>query len=732
MVVGPALEIAKTSEPETVRSITSLDADAAARRPPRPRSPTAGSPGEPVTIAGATPAAYNGTLTRSRSRAPTTFTYAVPSTTASPATGTITATGPTVRAHPERGADLPRPGAQHRRRRGVQRAHRRRDPREHDLRGGLDGLQPELGRLHAADRRGRTWTRGRVPAAVAVTGDHPGRRDGHRHHGGGPRVLERPARRGRRRRDRRRTTARFVITVTGANTFTYAMPRPRTTTGRGPRHHRHPARASCCRPSGPGEDIDFRFQVRVNAGTAGPLRQQPGHRQLDGAAARATRTSSRSRSSARSPSPGTSSSTSTATADAGRRRARHRERQRAWSPTRTATSRSSRPTRPATGRRSSPPGTTTRERRRDGPGLPASGHARRRPDGRHATPCGPLHLDRRLPAAGPRRHQAVERRRDRLPGPARRLHRHRHQHHGRRPDGRQPRRPPAAGHDVRARHGRRRVGHHRGDPGDGVPRSPADVRRGGAFAGTGCTREPDQRPGAELLRDRAGIGERRRRPHPERRLRRPRRTTFARPATSRAAAWPPNQVTTDARQRRQRLGGRRSPWSSASPPNCATDPNGFQLLTVENVDLPADELDERERHHLGRLLGDRPEPADAPGRRQRRRLPHDRTTRSSSTRPATRGSGPPARTRSTGRASAAGTPYDAAATVPVMVVQWGAAWNVQRTSIVERQRGRRRHRRHRRVQHGRDRPGAARADVGLGHRPHQRPEHRAARRRASP
>ncbi len=99
MVVGPSLEIAKTSEPQTVRSITTLSrvgATAFATTSVAHGWVT----GEPVTIAGATPSAYNGSRAITVT-GPTTFTYArAVHDPGAPATGTITATGPTVQTFP--------------------------------------------------------------------------------------------------------------------------------------------------------------------------------------------------------------------------------------------------------------------------------------------------------------------------------------------------------------------------------------------------------------------------------------------------------------------------------------------------------------------------------------------------------------------------------------------------------------------------------------------------------
>ena len=58
--------------------------------------------GSMVTISGATPAAYNGTFAATVT-SPTTFTYAVPGATASPATGSIAATATGALEWPFRG-----------------------------------------------------------------------------------------------------------------------------------------------------------------------------------------------------------------------------------------------------------------------------------------------------------------------------------------------------------------------------------------------------------------------------------------------------------------------------------------------------------------------------------------------------------------------------------------------------------------------------------------------------
>jgi len=97
-VVGPAIEIEKSVEPETVRDVTSLarSGDTATVTTSVAHGWTNGAR---ITIAGASPSAYNGTHTITVA-SPTSFTFPVAGTPATPATGTITATGPTVVAFP--------------------------------------------------------------------------------------------------------------------------------------------------------------------------------------------------------------------------------------------------------------------------------------------------------------------------------------------------------------------------------------------------------------------------------------------------------------------------------------------------------------------------------------------------------------------------------------------------------------------------------------------------------
>ena len=184
--------------------------------------------------------------------------------------GTITATGPTVRTHPTEVLTF------HVRVRNTgagsasQRAHRRRDPREHDLRGGLDGLQPATRGAYtpltdAGDLDQGTGARG----GRGRDRHHSGRRDGHRDVGGGARVRDRPDRPDRGRHSPRvQRLLRHHATPT-ATTFTYAVPTGTATRPAGG------AAITATRPRfvlatlGSGEDIDFRFQVTVNAGTAG-------------------------------------------------------------------------------------------------------------------------------------------------------------------------------------------------------------------------------------------------------------------------------------------------------------------------------------------------------------------------------------------------------------------------------------------------------------------------------
>ena len=96
-VVGPALEISKSSEPTVPATVTSLTQSGGIATVTTSVAHGWIS-GEVITIAGATPAAYNGSPRSSSTGAVDVHLHGA-GTPATPATGTITATGPTVRAH---------------------------------------------------------------------------------------------------------------------------------------------------------------------------------------------------------------------------------------------------------------------------------------------------------------------------------------------------------------------------------------------------------------------------------------------------------------------------------------------------------------------------------------------------------------------------------------------------------------------------------------------------------
>jgi uncharacterized repeat protein (TIGR01451 family) len=263
VVVGPDLEISKTSEPETVRTLTGL-VQAGGTATATTAVAHGWITGEPVTIAGATPAAYDGTFAVTVT-GPTTFTYAVPSLTASPASGTIIATGPTVRTHPGEVLTF------HVRVRNTG-AGAASNVRIDDV---IPANTAYVAGSMAYSLNSAAYTpltdagdldQGTVPAAVGVTsitraGGTATATTGAAHGFSSGQLVQIAG----------ATVAAyngtFVITVTGANTFTYAVPATTTTPAGGT--------ITATRPRfvlpvlGPREDVDFRFQVRVNAGTDG-------------------------------------------------------------------------------------------------------------------------------------------------------------------------------------------------------------------------------------------------------------------------------------------------------------------------------------------------------------------------------------------------------------------------------------------------------------------------------
>lgn len=262
-VVGPALDIYKWAEPLAVRSVTSLT-----------RSGTTATVttsvnhgwtnGALVTIAGATQTAYNGNFIISVTGL-NTFTYTVSGSPATPATGTITATGPPTVAYPNQVITF------HVRARNVgtgTASNVRIDdtiPPNTTYVAGSMAFSLNSGAYTALTDAGDA-DQGTVPTAVAVTSIT---------RTGATATVTTPAPHGfstgQLVQIAGATVAGYngswVVTVTGANTFTYGVPTSLATPAGGT--------ITATRPRfvlaslGPGQDVDLRFQVRVNLGTGG-------------------------------------------------------------------------------------------------------------------------------------------------------------------------------------------------------------------------------------------------------------------------------------------------------------------------------------------------------------------------------------------------------------------------------------------------------------------------------
>jgi uncharacterized repeat protein (TIGR01451 family) len=266
-VVGPALEISKSAEPVTVRAVTTLTRSGSTATVTT-SVPHGWVTGEVVTIAGAAQAAYNGAFAITSTGA-STFTYAVSGTPATPATGTITATGPTVRAFPNQVLTF------HVRVRNTgtgNAANVRIDdtiPANTTYVAGSMAYSLNSSAFVSVTDAG-DLDQGTVPTAIALTGivqaagtatatagAAHGLSVGQLIEIAGAQVAA--------------YNGTFVITsVPTATTLTYTVPAttPTPETAGGPA-------LTATRPRfvygslGPGEDIDFRFQVRVNLGTDG-------------------------------------------------------------------------------------------------------------------------------------------------------------------------------------------------------------------------------------------------------------------------------------------------------------------------------------------------------------------------------------------------------------------------------------------------------------------------------
>ena len=264
-VVGPALDILKWAEPLAVRSVTSLT-----------RSGTTATVttsvnhgwtnGALVTIAGATQSAYNGEFIITVT-SPTTFTYTVSGSPATPATGTITATGPPTVAYPNQVITF------HVRARntGTGTASNVRiddtiPPNTTYVAGSMAFSVNSASYTAVTDASDAD--QGTVPTAIAVTGIT---------RAGTTATATTAAAHGLlvgqlieiAGATAPQYNGSFVISgVPTATTFTYTVPAAAVTPAGG-------AGITATRPRfvlaslGPGQDVDLRFQVRVNLGTGG-------------------------------------------------------------------------------------------------------------------------------------------------------------------------------------------------------------------------------------------------------------------------------------------------------------------------------------------------------------------------------------------------------------------------------------------------------------------------------
>ena len=336
------------------------------------------------------------------------------------------------------------------------------------------------------------------------------------------------------------------------------------------------------------------------------------------------------------------------------------------------------------------------------------------------------------PAAG-RDHQALERRWHAASGPARRLHGHGHEHDGDAqtnvnladilPPG-TTLVPGTAGVVSQT---------NSGDPGhrvlpDGAG-ADACTEAGTDFAGTVMHADPQPEPGAELLRDRPGFRGRQR------------RTGGRTPTTSPSRTIPSGRATSAAGSGERRSASPAAPTSptgrvssrssSASRRTARPTRTASSCSTVENLTLPAAgaPTDERTDTTWAGSWGANPPTqlmlvggangagclttdataARAPGLppaphalgHEHDQLDPQRDRRSPTTRPRP---------------------------VPVMAVQWGSAWTVQRTAIVNGNAGGDGLNVVGEYNTAAISPGCARADVGLGHGLHQRRQHEQLRR----
>jgi uncharacterized repeat protein (TIGR01451 family) len=265
-VVGPALDVLKWSEPQTIRSVTSLTSTGTTATVSTAPIAHGWISGEVIAIAGASPAGYNGNHAITVSGA-NSFTYTVASALTTPATGTITATGPTVIGYPNQVITF------HVRARntgtGTATNVRIDDtiPANTTYVAGSMAFSLNSGAYTALTDAG-DLDQGTVPTAIALTGitQAAGTATATSAAAHGLSV-------GQIAEIAGATVAAYngsyVITgVPTATTFQYAVPAGTTSPAGG-------GAITATRPRfvfaslGPGEDIDLRFQVTINPGTAG-------------------------------------------------------------------------------------------------------------------------------------------------------------------------------------------------------------------------------------------------------------------------------------------------------------------------------------------------------------------------------------------------------------------------------------------------------------------------------
>ena len=265
-VVGPALDVLKWSEPQTVRTVTSLTRTGTTATVSTAPIAHGWITGEVIAIAGASPAGYNGNHAITVTGA-NTFTYTVANTLTTPATGTITATGPTVIGYPNQVITF------HVRARntgtGTATNVRIDDtiPANTTYVAGSMAFSLNSSAYTALTDAG-DLDQGTVPTAIALTGITQAAgtataTSAAAHGLSVGQIIEIAG----------ATVAAYngsyVITgVPTATTFQYAVPAGTTSPAGG-------GAITATRPRfvfaslGPGEDIDLRFQVTINPGTAG-------------------------------------------------------------------------------------------------------------------------------------------------------------------------------------------------------------------------------------------------------------------------------------------------------------------------------------------------------------------------------------------------------------------------------------------------------------------------------